>query len=207
MKLLKAGDKKKAICESCKAIVPTTYAYRDVPFRHSKGVVKDLLVAVCDQCDDVVAIPAQSTPAIAAAKESKPQPLEVMLPAPYVDMLDMGGYRIDPKANSRFRKSLLAFYIHKHAHALEELEASGLAKIASGIVAERKGMKSLPVKRLSFKFTDHLMNDIELLGNSLSLKKTDLVASIARKIEQDIIEPKEPAFFEELKNLAVVANA
>jgi hypothetical protein len=63
-KLYEEGEKSKAICESCKQIVDTTFASRDVPFSEGKVEVKDILVAVCDLCDRVVAIPAQSTPAI-----------------------------------------------------------------------------------------------------------------------------------------------
>lgn len=62
------GSSSKGICEDCKAIVPTTFTYRDVPFSDGSGTVKNILVAVCDQCDGVVAIPAQSIPAIRRAR-------------------------------------------------------------------------------------------------------------------------------------------
>jgi hypothetical protein len=61
------GDKSKAICSHCKKMVSTTFAYRDVPFSDGSGVVKNILVGVCDHCDLVVSIPAQSTPAISMA--------------------------------------------------------------------------------------------------------------------------------------------
>lgn len=51
MKLFNPGDSSKAICAHC-------------------GVVKEILVAICDICSAVVAIPAQSTPAIRRARES-----------------------------------------------------------------------------------------------------------------------------------------
>ncbi len=65
------GDKSKAICENCKAVVPTTFAVRDVPFSDWSAVAESILVAVCDHCDDVVAIPAQSTPSIREAWEAR----------------------------------------------------------------------------------------------------------------------------------------
>lgn len=58
------GGKSKAICDNCKGVVPTTFTVRDVPFSDWSVIAEGILVAVCDHCDDVVAIPAQSTPSI-----------------------------------------------------------------------------------------------------------------------------------------------
>lgn len=44
-----------------------TYLYRDLPLRDGSIVVKDVLVGVCDQCQEAIVIPAQSTPIIATA--------------------------------------------------------------------------------------------------------------------------------------------
>lgn len=63
------GDATLAVCQSCSAMVPATYCVRDVPFDDGGGVVPGILVAVCDGCDEVIAIPAQSTPAIKIARE------------------------------------------------------------------------------------------------------------------------------------------
>ncbi len=61
------GDKSKAICEDCNRMVSTTFIVRDVPFFDGSGIVNDILVSVCDDCDNVVAIPAQSIDAVVAA--------------------------------------------------------------------------------------------------------------------------------------------
>ena len=58
------GDKSRAICEGCAKVVATTFVYRDVAFDDGSGVVRDILVAVCDACEAIVDVPAQSTPAI-----------------------------------------------------------------------------------------------------------------------------------------------
>lgn len=60
----KPGDTSKAVCECCNKLVDTTFAVRDVPFFDGSGIVENILVAVCDNCNEVVAIPAQSTVAI-----------------------------------------------------------------------------------------------------------------------------------------------
>lgn len=64
MVIVKDGEKSKALCEDCGDIVSTTFAYRDVPFDDGSGVANDILAAVCDKCDRVVALPAQSVPAV-----------------------------------------------------------------------------------------------------------------------------------------------
>ena len=71
MKVYEAGEKSKAICESCGALVSTTFANRDLPFDDGEGVVKDVLASVCDQCGQVVALPAQSTPAVRQARSQR----------------------------------------------------------------------------------------------------------------------------------------
>lgn len=63
------GDATLAVCQSCIAMVSATYRVRDVPFDDGSGVVNAILVAVCDGCSEVIAIPAQSVPAIKDARE------------------------------------------------------------------------------------------------------------------------------------------
>lgn len=63
------GDHSKAICEDCNKLVDTTFVVRNVPFDDGIGVAKNILVAVCDLCDQTVAIPAQSVATIAEARK------------------------------------------------------------------------------------------------------------------------------------------
>jgi len=61
MKTVKAGDKSKAICHECECVVETTFMKRDVALSDSSAIVDNLLVAVCNNCDAVVALPHQSS--------------------------------------------------------------------------------------------------------------------------------------------------
>lgn len=70
MKLYQERDKSRAICCHCEGLVQTTLTRRNVPFDDGVGEVKGVLVSVCDVCDKVVGVPAQSTPAIKAAREA-----------------------------------------------------------------------------------------------------------------------------------------
>lgn len=69
MKLFLDGDCSKALCSHCAKVVKTVFVRRDVPFSDGEGMAKNILVGVCDVCNAVVSIPAQSTPAIAEARK------------------------------------------------------------------------------------------------------------------------------------------
>lgn len=60
----KPGDKSQAICPECVQIVSTTFERRYVQLDDGSATVPDILAGVCDLCDMVVSIPAQSTPEI-----------------------------------------------------------------------------------------------------------------------------------------------
>lgn len=62
------GDKSKAICSHCGKLVGTTFVRRDVPLSDGNRVAKNILVAVCDVCGEVVATPPESTAAIRMAR-------------------------------------------------------------------------------------------------------------------------------------------
>lgn len=65
----KENDQSKAVCSHCERLVTTTFQYRNVPFSDTKEVANNILAAVCNECDSVVAIPAQSTNEIKKQRE------------------------------------------------------------------------------------------------------------------------------------------
>lgn len=203
MKLLQTGDKSKAICYDCKALVTTTYQRRDVPFSDGVGIVKDFLAGVCDLCDRVVSTPAQSTPAIKASRDKAMVPVEAQLPAIYMDALDLACYRVDSSVSSDFRKRLLMYYVSKSSKS-----AAWSARLVAALKkkTEFEVLAETARKRLSIKVTQAMADEIAVLMKTTSLNKTDLMKSIVLQINEDIIKPKVPRYFEELQTLALVAN-
>lgn len=63
------GSTSAAICETCEKKVKTTAKIRDFQMTNPEVFVKDLLVFVCDECDEVVIIPHSSTLKIKEAIE------------------------------------------------------------------------------------------------------------------------------------------
>ena len=205
MKLHHAGEKGRAVCEA-DGLVSVTYGYRDVPFSDGSGVAKQILVGVCDVCSEVVAIPPQSTPAIKAAREKATAPIEAVLPAPYVDVLDLAAYRIDPEATVEFRKRLVLFYVHRLMS--DKRAAERIARLMETADPKFRDTHQCDVvcRRLSLKVSPAVARNIATLAETAKLTKTDLIKSIVLQIDADIIAPKKPAHLAELQTLAAVAG-
>ena len=60
MKIFKLGDSIKAPCEKCNGFENATFKLRNVPLSDGSGIVKDVLVGVCNKCDRVSILPHQS---------------------------------------------------------------------------------------------------------------------------------------------------
>ena len=59
--MYKIGDHSRAIWSFCKEICTTTMDVRDLSVRnHPEIIVHNVLVAVCDQCGNIVGIPHQT---------------------------------------------------------------------------------------------------------------------------------------------------
>ncbi len=68
MRMLQEGQRGLAICPNCKGIVEIRYEYRTNHLEESDLDVENVLVGVCEECDEVVSIPAQSTPKLKQAR-------------------------------------------------------------------------------------------------------------------------------------------
>lgn len=181
MKLLFRGDTGKAVCEHC-GRVTVTYQYRDVPLSHSHKVVKNILAGVCDRCGSVAAIPAQSTPAIKAEKDKATASIEALLPAPYIEVLDLAAFKVASNATPDMRKLLVLTYLHLHT----------LSKRAPpdwvGFENSFTQHMNLPKKRLSFKVSTQMAHEFGVVAQALNLNKTDTLKSIVTEIKHDILD-------------------
>lgn len=204
MKLFTSGQKGRALCDR-DGLVSMTYAYRDVPFSDGLGLARDILVGVCDTCEQVLAIPPQSTPAIGAARARAQVPVEVMLPAPYIEILDAAGLNVHATATPDFRKRLLVYYVNRYASGAEKVtELKGLSERYPAIVA--RSVKP-PRKRLSLKLAPRAHKKFEDVVKASHLDRTTLIKGLVVKIHDDLVEPKVPRHKDELSTLADVFYA
>jgi len=203
MKLHYEGEKGRAVCER-DGLCGMTYARRDVPFNDGEGMVRDILVGVCDACGEVVAIPPQSTPAIKAAREKATTSIEAILPAVYLDALDLACYRIDPRATQDFRKRLLMYYVVYASENKKRARKIG-GNLARLDEVFRAGEASAARRRLSMRVTPSLSGRVDDLMALTNLNRTELFKSLVVQIDKDIVKPAKPANIGKLQALAAVA--
>ena len=61
------GETIRAFCSNCRKHVNSTYVQRTLPIENGLGLIRNALLLVCNECDEVIAIPAQSEDAIKSA--------------------------------------------------------------------------------------------------------------------------------------------
>jgi len=206
MKLYNAGDTSKAICETCQDLVETTFFYRDVPFDDGSGIVKDILASVCNSCGEVVAIPAQSMPAIRRARERVEIPLEAQVPVSDIEVLDAAATRISNHASTRHRKLLLAYYARKMARDPQSGER--IKQLFLEVKAARPKAKiKIPQKRLSFKISHDFQADFDGLTKRSGLKKTQVLRSLVHEIRTDLVSPEHPESLQHLQDLVATMES
>lgn len=209
MKLLFEGDHGKALCEQCQQIVTTTYLRRNVPFSDGHGEAKDVLVGVCDVCDTVVAIPAQSTPAIKEARKQQLTPIEARLPAFCFDLLDAAMHVVTKEASAQTRKLFISYYLRElvETQAADRLQKthSEFSQWFSNQMTCRHLTPSRSMKRLSMKVNPYVADDFIVLLEATHMTRTDLLKSVIWHIQEDVIEHRNPVVISDLQRLTRVA--
>jgi len=203
MRFFRKGDKSKAVCEDCAELVSTTFDYRTVPFSDGKGEAKDILVAVCDQCDRVVATPPQSTPAIRAARANATKSIEAKVPAPYLEVLDYALQRVSPGATADHRKALIFYYAHRIAKGAKRKKK--LALLLEDSRAFSAASEDVPRKRLSFRVIEESYRLLAELQGAAGATRTDVLTGLTMQINKDLVVSDSPGKRSEIA--AAVATA
>ena len=197
MKIYKKGDKSKAICESCKKIVPTTFDTRSVPLSSGKGSVDDILCATCDHCGMVVSIPQQSAPRIRESIRKERKPIEVRLPRHLLDILYLAGDKFKLGDPERLKDSIIRYYIglastnNKMVKNIKSHSASDFAK-GSG-------------SRLSLKVNDAKSSKFDDLRGKTSLNKTQLMKGIILQINDEILQDPKAGKIAEIESVLLAS--
>lgn len=197
MIFIKEGEKGKALCENC-GLTTTTYKLTNLNFNDNSGTVKDLLAGVCDTCNHVVTIPAQSTSQIKLEYNKVRKAIELRVPAHYIDILSFACTKIDSNLDEGFFKILILFYInYLNKNTINDYE---FKRLLNSNIAKAKASK-----RISIKISEKSYIEFNKLFSKSGLKnKSDMIRSIILKINEDIIQAKKPKHIEELKTLASV---
>lgn len=195
MKIVKEGDTRKVVCSTC-GLSQATYTLRDIDFSDNSATVKNILASVCDTCHQVVSIPKQSTAKIRAEYNKVKVPVDVRIPAHYLDILTMASQKIEPSLTENFNKALVLYYLH--ALSSGRYSAKNLGALLDTDIAKAKASK-----RLSLKLNHKSLDDIERLMKTQGLKNnTEVFKSLILKINEDIVQAKNPRHLSELQSFA-----
>ncbi|CAG9000287.1 MAG: hypothetical protein CENE_02281 [Candidatus Celerinatantimonas neptuna] len=195
MKIVKEGDKRQVICPTC-GLSHATYVLRDIDFSDHSGTVKNVLAGVCDTCGQVVSLPKQSTAKVRAEYNKVKTPVELRIPAHFLDILTLASHRIDPTLTESFNKPLVLYYLH--ALSSGRYPATNLSELLHSDLAKAKSSK-----RLSFKLNDKSLSDIESLMEKQGLKNNaEVFKSLILRINEDIVQSETPPHIHELRNFA-----
>lgn len=209
MKIFFEGDRGKALCEHCQAVVPTQYARRDVPFSDGQGLAKDILVGVCTRCDGVVALPPQSTPAIREARKQQLKSIEARLPAVYVDVLDAAMHAVSCEAGANLRKFFLAHYFQQLVRAQRGGQLQAAHQTFSEALDEQREQRGLArssaTRRLSMKVNPHMAEDMLALQQQTDMNQTELLKAVIAVIQADVLEKRDEQVIQALQRLARLA--
>jgi hypothetical protein len=196
MRLSKLGDKSRAICPFCEGMRRTSFAERDIPLSSGRGLVRDVLVAVCDTCDRVVAIPQQSVPRVKETIRYSRKALETRIPRHLLDAIGLAchelGFRTD--------KSAVLFRVYLQRIARTASLRKRLHVLATS--AEAKGRASA---RFSAKLDDELYSNLLELQRISKLNKAGVVKGIIIQIKRDILDDRSREIYRDLKNILQVA--
>lgn len=197
MGILKVGDTKRAVCNECKSFETVTFKLRDVPFSDSSGIVKNVLVGVCNKCDSVAVLPYQSTPVVKKQLEVQRKALESRVPAHIIDILNLASFELS--GNTDFVPNLVKFYIHSLSD--NAMPTTEFPKYISSDLFKGKSQKRLSIKGRK------VIDEINILKEKTHINSTsDLIKSIALKINDDILVNKNTKTIIALKNI-VAATA
>jgi len=197
MEIVKSEETSTAVCKSCKTFVDVTYRLRDVPLSDGSDIVKDVLVGVCDICDDVCVLPHQSVPKVSKTMEQQRKPIDSRVPAHMLDILNLASAEVG--GGSDFVPNLLKYYLH--ALAVNEISPACLASFLTSDLASGKSQKRISLKGR------RVSEDIAKVKELTNLSSTsDIVKSVILKINDDILQKKNKGPISTLRGIAAACQ-
>jgi len=175
--------------------VPVVYRYRDLALA-SGVVVRNVLVPVDEATDEVLAVPAQSTPRLREAREAaKEETLEVRIPRELEDVLVLLAAQFGV-AEKKFSPALIRYYLHlatSHRLVAKRLSVLSRDRLAQGKYAAR----------LKVRWSSALSSEVAQLVKSYSdASQSDLVRGAILAAKEDVLERRERKRLEQLEAVA-----
>ncbi|MFP9471217.1 hypothetical protein AB6D37_21155 [Pectobacterium brasiliense] len=225
MKIFKVGDTQTALCNTCQSLETATFQLKDVPFSDNSGVVRQVLVGVCERCENVAIIPHQSTPMIKKALDVQRKALDVQrkaldvqrkaldvqrkaldvqrkalesrVPAHMIDILNLASCELGGEPD--FIPTLMKYYLH--TLAADHAAAKDIPRFLQSDLAKGKSEKRLSLKGR------HVATDIDVLKTATNISSTtDLLKGIVLKIKEDVLVQRDEIHIKQLKSIIAAVS-
>jgi hypothetical protein len=198
--LAKEGDQGQAVCRHCKDLVSTHERVRTY-WEGGTMEVPGVLVGVCDQCDTIITIPAQSTPRIRDVRvPTKEEQLEARIPTHLEDVLYLLAWDFAAPVQA-FRPAVLRFYLAElmrdpaFGERVRLLAASDLADAPARA-------------RVSLRVPAELLEDARAAARAAGIAKdSDLVRGLLLAAKEDVLDRRHPERIQRLSGAALAGGA
>lgn len=192
MEILKVNDSKKAACDKCQSFEDVTFKLRDAPLSDGSGIVKNVLVGVCNKCDSIAVLPHQSAPAVQKQLEVQRKAIESRVPAHMVDILNLVCYELG--GGSDFVPNLIKYYIHTLVNT--NISQAKIANYLGSRLAKGKSQKRISIKGR------HVTKELNILKQMTNINTTtDIIKVIVLKINEDVLIHKKQNTIKQLKSI------
>lgn len=193
-----SGERLEAICARCEGVVEGTYQYRSLPLEETGVVVPNVLVGVCSHCDEIVSIPAQSTPRLKEARERSVEKVPLRLPRELEDVMHLVAAALHAPAEA-VAGLLVRYYLQLARHD------PGLLRRAARALANPI-MKQPQSARASVNVDANLLREVEdgMAAQGIQ-NRSDLIRGFLMVAGEDVLDNRAPRRREVLKELAGVA--
>ena len=198
MQLWNVGDKSEAICPTCKRRASTSFEIRDVTVAARPIAVPNVLVAVCDDCGEIAAIPAQSAPLLKEALEREPAKVIARINRRLEDAVRLISSHYGTRERD-FRSLLVRYYL------LELTRHRGLARRVARL-AHSDVVKGKKTGRLEIRLPELALGAAWDVAQEVGLRsQTAMIEGVLAAATEDVFDHRAPRRAAQLQELAALA--
>jgi hypothetical protein len=188
-------------CSHCMAEVDTRMQVRTYRLHQSGIGVPGALLDVCDRCDSIVGIPAQTTPRLREARVPlKEEQLEARIPTHLEDVIYLLAWEFAAPVQA-FRPAVLRYYL------AELLRDPALAERVRLLAAS--DLADAPARaRVSLRLPAELLEDARVAARAAGIgKDSDLVRGLLLAAKEDVLDRRHPERIQRLSGAAQAGGA
>ena len=188
-------------CSHCMAEVDTHMQVRTYRLHQSGIDVPGALLDVCDRCDSIVGIPAQTTPRLREARVPlKEEQLEARIPTHLEDVIYLLAHEFAAPVQA-FRPAVLRYYLAELMR--DPTLAERVRLLATSDLADAPARA-----RISLRVPTELLEDARAAARAAGIAKdSDMVRGLLLAAKEDVLDRRHPERIQRLSGAAQAGGA